>query len=622
MNNQIISCFNNGIYVYGAEIILIAKTLNGNIADYYKPYGSDINNVFSSNKENNSITITGIGKAKLTVVFGETSGLKMTHKTIEIEGIKCKPKIVVKNDNNQSLSLGLSSSISYNVVHIENNEILNIPVRMTFEGESVEFNTGVQKIIAVKYGTTKITFSTTEDKYHARADIVTMIYVVNKDHDIENNLTFTPKLEGIVLKDTHELSDANESQFVSEILLNNSGEYLNKSDVNRLINIGTVQNTDNEKSNCFGIPLINKGISTRRDMELCNNILRTEITRKCDCNFKMFVQDLTTSELDYISITLSDITEIDKHNLNVGVKDILKNLNNPTDIIKIDGYKFEPYEDKYSKKHKYLPLKIYHPHDTLKLYHIDDDGIMREVTANEYPESYVTRDIINPDFWYINAMFSYLIGATNSGSSSGDPHITPIFGPIYELPNKVTNYRFLQGDDIILNVSMRDITSKEVDTIHKFYKVAMGCENSNLVTNGVFMNKVYLNCGKNVLIYDFDSKNLQKTSGDFFKISYVDDDNNQYYETCKKVKSIKIAIIHEIYGEIVISLKHFSNPQVKFGVSVIIDKNTNGCSGLLIREYIVGTMELSNLMLKQNIKGIVSKNKGRVRNMFLGTKTK
>ena len=70
---------------------------------------------------------------------------------------------------------------------------------------------------------------------------------------------------------------------------------------------------------------------------------------------------------------------------------------------------------------------------------------MKEVTKESYPESYMVRDLANPNYWYINAMFSYLVGATNSGSSSGDPHITPIFGPTYELPNKVTNYRFCRG---------------------------------------------------------------------------------------------------------------------------------------------------------------------------------
>ena len=215
---------------------------------------------------------------------------------------------------------------------------------------------------------------------------------------------------------------------------------------------------------------------------------------------------------------------------------------------------------------------------------------------------------------------SYLVGATNSGSSSGDPHITPNFGPTYEMPNKVTNYRFLQGNDMFMNVSTRKISGNEKEIIKRFYEVAGGNAPGRLVMNGVFINKVYLSCGKNVLIYDFDSKRLQKTSGDYFKITYVDDVNNEYYEMCKKVKSICVEFNHELYGRVKVALKHFSNPQVMYGVNIVIENKGSKCSGLLVREYKANTMELSNIMLKHYIRGIIPRTKGQCQNVFMRAK--
>ena len=46
---------------------------------------------------------------------------------------------------------------------------------------------------------------------------------------------------------------------------------------------------------------------------------------------------------------------------------------------------------------------------------------------------------------------------------------------------------------------------------------------------------------------------------------------NEYYEMCKKVKSICVEFNHELYGRVKVALKHFSNPQVMYGVSTVIE---------------------------------------------------
>ena len=79
------------------------------------------------------------------------------------------------------------------------------------------------------------------------------------------------------------------------------------------------------------------------------------MTRTGDSKFNIFVEDITTPELDYISVSLTDIKDLDGMGFDEEVVETLKNLNNTTDIIKIDGYKFDIYSDSFEKS-----TSIYH----------------------------------------------------------------------------------------------------------------------------------------------------------------------------------------------------------------------------------------------------------------------
>ena len=50
---------------------------------------------------------------------------------------------------------------------------------------------------------------------------------------------------------------------------------------------------------------------------------------------------------------------------------------------------------------------------------------------------------------------------TSISHSSGDPHIKTINGVITELPNKSLCYRYLQGEDLIINIGTRFFTIEE-----------------------------------------------------------------------------------------------------------------------------------------------------------------
>jgi hypothetical protein len=89
---------------------------------------------------------------------------------------------------------------------------------------------------------------------------------------------------------------------------------------------------------------------------------------------------------------------------------------------------------------------------------------------------------------------------------------------------------------------------------------------------------------------------------------------------CKKVKSICVEFNHELYGKVKVALKHFSNPQVMYGVSTVIENQGLKCSGLLVREYKANTMELSNIMLKHYMRGVIPRTKGQCQNVFMRAK--
>jgi len=209
----------------------------------------------------------------------------------------------------------------------------------------------------------------------------------------------------------------------------------------------------------------------------------------------------------------------------------------------------------------------------------------------------------------------YINGDGGSGTSNGDPHIYPIYGKAYELPNKVTSYRMLQGDKLIVNASTRPVTPSESKEILSYYQ-ATSQKNppKNLVTSGVFYNKVYIKADGNSCIYDFDTNNfniLQHT-GNYFFIEFSTPDKNEFSKEAQNgdCQRASLTFNHSVYGLVYLNLDHFDNPQLQCGVGVTINDTTN-LSGLLVREYKCKSMECRKLKNTKKIecKSIVGKNK-------------
>lgn len=203
-------------------------------------------------------------------------------------------------------------------------------------------------------------------------------------------------------------------------------------------------------------------------------------------------------------------------------------------------------------------------------------------------------------------------GGSNTGgsaSSNGDPHIYPLYGSAYELPIKVSAYRMLQGKKLIMNASTRAIRPEERKEILSDFRMRIGKEPpKNLVTDGVFYNKIFVESDGNSFTYDFDTEISDvNEKSDYFYIKYKKPDiqefskDIQYGTVLRKV----VEFSHSIYGSININLDYFSAPQTKYGIGITVN-NSTGLSGLLICEYKCKLMECYKL---KNNKFINSKHK-------------
>ena len=247
----------------------------------------------------------------------------------------------------------------------------------------------------------------------------------------------------------------------------------------------------------------------------------------------------------------------------------------------------------FNKKITYTPYNIY----------IDDklyfDGDYFKVT--------IDTDTGEIKYFYLKTG-SLEIDEANvfDSSTSGDPHIYPVFGNIYELPNKKSIYRLLQGDNFIFNVSTRFITDLEKNEIKKYYRNINNKEPSrSLITDGVFYDNIFISSDNNILQFNItDDIESDGYYNIFIEDEFITQERNNVSNI---VKQIKIQFNHSIYNVITISINFYENPQTKYGFGLNIDY-PELLDGLLIHEYLPSTMELNNINDTELLYGFKFKN--------------
>ena len=202
-------------------------------------------------------------------------------------------------------------------------------------------------------------------------------------------------------------------------------------------------------------------------------------------------------------------------------------------------------------------------------------------------------------------------------STSGDPHIFPLHGNMYELPQSKGIYRLLQGDDLIINASTRQIRENEKNSIVSFFnqKNLLTHETKDkLVNDGVFYHKLFISSEGCGFIYDFDNKKVylnNRASKKYFNFTTHNVSGGVYenkYEKSDNVAQCCVSFQHTLYGSMTIDLNYFSNPQIKYGIGMKLPNNTQDLTGLLIREYITSSMKVSCLCDESEKEGIVGEN--------------
>ena len=202
-------------------------------------------------------------------------------------------------------------------------------------------------------------------------------------------------------------------------------------------------------------------------------------------------------------------------------------------------------------------------------------------------------------------------------TTSGDPHIFPLYGEMYELPQTPNIYRLLQGDELYVNACTRNITNKEKKEMHQYFSqqgISKDKLMTSLVDDGVFYHKLFIYCDGHAFEFDFDTKKVifkDKESKTFYKFDkkiFYNHLNKNKYEQSSSIHQCAVSFKHPINGSMSLQLNYFSNPQIKYGIGVKFPMNTNGLDGLLIREYKTDSMRVPTLIDTEYKNGVYGKN--------------
>lgn len=586
--------FNNFTQTYGLEYNLGATSNSSSTPQYSIP--NTTSSIYSLDAINNKVTIIGSGNDTIDVTFAEDNDYLETSKQAIITGVN--EQLVI--DYTESIStqgtigVGQTSGLIFSVVNQSNNSSSSFNATVTISGGSITYDSTQNIVTGVSIGVSTLTLTSVGDTNHNTATPVILTYdVSNVWSSPYPGTSYIPSSTGL---DITSVDPGFQGSVVSAPDVN---------DINNIIGLGLVSNSSNPNNKIFSIPLSHGGYKddlTRTNFQRDGNIFSMKITQLSEV-------------IDYIAVSLKAKEEVSNI---IGITsesiDLINGIQNATDIIQIEKY-IDVGADVYEKEtNEYVNVRIYHPHDTLVLYHIDDNGVLLEVNTDNFAGSLVTQDDNDSNYWNVKMQFSSIIGGTGTSgtttsNTSGDPHIFPVYGSMYELPPKKTTYRMLQGDNLIVNASTRYVTEEEGEDIIRYYEnVTKTKAPTNIVTKGVFYNALYIESDGEKLYYNYDSKKGVTSSSEYFKITKSMKIDNKFKYSRGTMNVSNIHFNHSEYGNINIQIQQYANPQIKNGIQITCD---NSCylSGLCIREYKTTSMETECLNDSKHYVGIQGTNK-------------
>jgi len=207
-----------------------------------------------------------------------------------------------------------------------------------------------------------------------------------------------------------------------------------------------------------------------------------------------------------------------------------------------------------------------------------------------------------PSFYIFN-MYSniYYTLPSENATSSGDPHIDPVFGDSYELPDDPHVYRMVQGENLIMNAETRKITSEEKEYIKQYYNIRnpISVDNTQeLYLHGCFYSKLYIKSENKYLMIDIDNEQVHvcTQSTGYFQMHKLGDVHHSFgsYKDNQIKSGMVCEFEHKQYGKIELYIFYYENPQINNGFHVNM-KYDQAMHGLLIREHIIQNYILQQL---------------------------
>ena len=245
--------------------------------------------------------------------------------------------------------------------------------------------------------------------------------------------------------------------------------------------------------------------------------------------------------------------------------------------------------------------------DSGNIIRIEIDGNIQIEREKEYMFAETENDEFEavPAFYifniYSNIYYELPVVASNA-TSSGDPHIDPVFGDSYELPDDPHVYRMIQGANFIMNAETRKITSEEKEYIKQYYnniRNSISVDNTKeLYLHGCFYSKLYIKSENKYLMIDIDNEQVQvcTQSSGYFQMHKLGDVHHSFgsYKDNQIKSGMVCEFEHKQYGKIELYIFYYENPQINNGFHVNM-KYDQAMHGLLIREHIIQNYILQQL---------------------------
>lgn len=163
--------------------------------------------------------------------------------------------------------------------------------------------------------------------------------------------------------------------------------------------------------------------------------------------------------------------------------------------------------------------------------------------------------------------------------------ISPIIGESFEVPTKPSPgvFRMLQGEDLCINASTRPVTASESREIDNYFERCMQInpKDVSLVSDGVFYDEIF--------IYS-DHKTLHYNMKDMI-INY----DSEYFQKTIVKNGLDIKFRHSKYGIITLSIKYYKNPQIKYGLQLMLEDMSDELSGMFVYQYNPKMIDLDKL---------------------------